>query len=110
MALPIPAPNERRLNERVSARIRALLAWRGVTQVELAEHMGVTPLWLNRRLSARSKRAVSLNLDELDQIASALGVPVQSLLNVDGLPEMGSGPEVTGRLASTPRRHLRLVS
>lgn len=69
--------------------------------------MGVTPLWLNRRLSARSKRAVSLNLDEIDQIATALVVPVQSLLDVDGLPEMR---KPTGELAAQPRPRLRLVS
>lgn len=94
----------RSLNDDIAARIRAVLALRGMTQNELAARMAVPPLWLSRRLSATSKRAVSMNLDELEQIAGALGIPVRSLLDPQWLPHLDSNQEPAGN-----RRHLTLL-
>lgn len=60
-----------------------------MTQKDLAEAMGVPDLWISRRLSAKSKRAVSLNLDELEMIATALRIPVLALVEPRLLPQAG---------------------
>ena len=95
------------LNQQVAARIRAELALQGMTQKDLAERMQVPELWISRRLSARSKRAVSLNLDELDHIAAALGITVLALLD----PAWRLDDRiVTSRYPLTTRPHLSLVA
>ena len=59
-----------------SAEIRAELARAGETQTTLAERLGVSQVWVSRRLTG----GVSINITELQAIARALGVPTADLL------------------------------
>lgn len=58
----------------VAAEIRAELARQRVTQIELAERLGVNRQWVARRLIG----AVPLSIDDIARIAEALGVRVTS--------------------------------
>jgi transcriptional regulator with XRE-family HTH domain len=61
-----------RLGERVARAVRAELERRQMTQTELATLMGRQQQWLNRRLVGE----VAFGVDELAEVATALGVPV----------------------------------
>ncbi len=67
------------LNERVSSEIRAELGRQRMTQLALAEKIGMQPAILSKRLGSKEGFR-SFTLDELDAIASALGVPVERLI------------------------------
>lgn len=56
--------------------VRVLLVRRQMKQTELATRLGVTEMWLSRRL----RGVQSLSLDELAQIAEVLGVYPTDLL------------------------------
>lgn len=60
----------------VAAEIRAQLARRQVTQSDLASAVGRSDAWVSYRLSG--KQAIDLN--DLEQIAAALDVPIYKLL------------------------------
>lgn len=94
------------LSAAVAARIRAALALRGMTHADLARALNVPPLWVSRRIGAKNKRLVSLNLDEIEQIASILRMPVPVLFGVGEdrarLPYLDSNQEPAGN-----RRHPR---
>lgn len=60
----------------VTARVRGVMAEKGVTQETLASLLGVTQSYISRRLSG----AVDLRVAELQQVAEVLGVPVTRLL------------------------------
>lgn len=66
------------LTEAVSANIRAELSDQGISQRELARRLNVSQPWVFRRLAAEPE--VTLNVAEIDAIATALGVPVAKLL------------------------------
>lgn len=66
------------LTESVSAKIREELTEQGISQRELARRLNVSQPWVFRRLAAEPE--VTLNVAEIDAIASALGVPVAKLL------------------------------
>ncbi len=61
----------------VIANIRALLATRGISRAALAHSLGWSESGLYRRLTNRT----TLTLDELDELSSALNVPVSGLLD-----------------------------
>lgn len=93
------------LSVTVAARIRAALALRGMNQADLARSMGVPALWISRRLSPKSVRPVSLNLDEIEQIALILDMPVPALFAggaADGNQPVSRRPNL--------RPNLRLVA
>lgn len=95
------------LNVTVAARIRAALALRGMTQADLARAMSVPTAWLSRRVSPHAARPVSLNLDEIENIAAILSMPVPVLF---GIGEDHPGRQVdTSRYLPAARRHLHLV-
>lgn len=71
----------RLLREIVAENIRSLRVRGGLTQAELARKSRLTDVYISRV----EKSAKNLTLDSVEQIASALGVPVTSLLS--GIPE-----------------------
>ena len=56
--------------------VRAEMARAGVSQIDLAERVGLSQSGLSKRL----RGDVPFDVNELDAIATALGVPVVSLL------------------------------
>ncbi len=63
------------LARRVAAEIRAEMARQRITQVELANRLTRAQPWVSRRVSGH----VPLALDELEQIAAVLDVPLAQL-------------------------------
>lgn len=64
------------LRERTAEEIRVLLARRRVSAAQLARQTGMKQSTLARRMTGE----IAFDLDDLELIASALNVPVQSLL------------------------------
>lgn len=60
----------------VSARLRALLAARGISEAELARRLGFTQSYVSRRM----RGAVAWDVADLTRITGHLGVPVSDLL------------------------------
>ena len=56
--------------------VRAEMARAGVSQIDLAERVGLSQSGLSKRL----RGVVPFDVNELDSIATALGVPVVALL------------------------------
>lgn len=73
-ATAFPSP----LTQRVAAEIRAELGRQQMSQRQLAEKLGIDQALVSRRLAAINARPWTT--DEIDRIASALGVPVDRLL------------------------------
>lgn len=76
-----------------------------MTQADLARAWGKPSAWVSRRIGTESIRPVSLNLDEIEQVALILHMPVPVLF--------GIGQDQTYAQAVTDRlphgRHLSLV-
>lgn len=64
------------LSEAVAKEIRVLLVRRDMKQTELAARLGVTDMWLSRRLRGN----LALDLNDLDRIATIFNVQVTDLL------------------------------
>lgn len=64
------------LAEAVSAEVRAEMGRQQKSRREVADAMGVSHMYLSRRLNGRTP----FDLTDLDRIAAALGVPVARLL------------------------------
>lgn len=60
----------------ITANIRAELGRQNKTRAALAREMGVTEMWLSRRVNAQTPFTV----DDLATIAAALDVPMADLL------------------------------
>lgn len=65
------------LPERVTGEIRAELARRRMTQQALADKLGVSNMWVWRRLKAD---ATTLDVADLERIAAALDLPVSHFI------------------------------
>jgi transcriptional regulator with XRE-family HTH domain len=65
----------------------------GITKVELARRLHVSNQWVTRRVSTTS--SVQLTLEEIVQIAGALGVPAERLL-ASVLPRLDSNQQPSG--------------
>lgn len=63
-------------NETVSANVRAAMQAVGMTQIELAQHIGLH----QGRLSDRLRNRTPWKLDEVTKAAAALAVPLDQLL------------------------------
>lgn len=70
------APVANRLTQRVAAEIRAELGRQNVTGKRLAELLGVSHSWVSYRLTGQQ----TIDFDDIEKIAGALGVPVSHLL------------------------------
>lgn len=68
----------------IAAEIRAETARQGKSVREIARVMGVHQPWLSRRVSITAD--VDLKVNEIEDIADALGVPAGQLLNSAGWP------------------------
>jgi transcriptional regulator with XRE-family HTH domain len=75
MMLVVPPTS---LTKLAAAELRAHMARNEVRVADLTQKMDVRPGWLYRRLSGE----VSLTLEDLELICSALGIPVSALLPV----------------------------
>jgi DNA-binding Xre family transcriptional regulator len=64
------------LNRAVAAQIRSVLAVRRMRQSALAARMGVTEVWLSRRL----REVQALSLDDVERICEALRVKPADLI------------------------------
>jgi DNA-binding Xre family transcriptional regulator len=79
-----PAVDRHGLSELVAEEIRAILARRGTSQRALAAEIGQPEHWLQRRIAHR--RSVALTLEDVELIASGLGVEVGDLIRGAHLP------------------------
>jgi transcriptional regulator with XRE-family HTH domain len=68
--------SEQRLSAHVAEEIRALMGRREISKTELARRLGVSDMWVGRRL----RRQLPFDLDDLQRIAAVLGVNVSDLL------------------------------
>lgn len=64
------------LNDRVAAEVRAELGRQQLSVNELARRLGMSQPYLSRRMTG----AVPLDLQDLEAIATELGVTVESLI------------------------------
>lgn len=62
--------------EQTGANVRAEAARRGMTQMELAQQLGMSQSMLSYRLAGKTV----FNIDELTRVAAALQVPITALL------------------------------
>lgn len=81
-------PRTSETSARIAAEIRAEAARQGRSVRELARDMDVSQPWLSRRVSVTAD--VDLKVNEIEDIAAALGVPTRQLLTAAGWP--GSPP------------------
>src|SRR5262245_18815116 len=89
-------PRTPKLSDRVAAEIRAWLGRSRIPGAELARRLGVSGAWVSYRLTGTQ----TIDLDDLERIAAALGIEETDLL----LPRE-SRPVVTagaGRRRETP--------
>lgn len=68
----------------VAANIRAELARRGMTGSELAAAIDRTPFYVGRRIGRQQRASIAIDVDDLERIASALGVSPEFLLTRTG--------------------------
>ena len=66
----------RTLSDQVAEEIRVILTRRRMSQRQLAQALGVSPAWLNYRLTG----VQAIDLNDLQRIANVLQVPVTALL------------------------------
>jgi transcriptional regulator with XRE-family HTH domain len=84
------APNVSRL---IAAEVRAEMGRQGVSKHQLATRLGVSDVWIGRRLKVDS--TVQITLEEVEQMAEALGVSSQRLLAA-WLPRLDSNQQPSG--------------
>lgn len=65
--------------ERVAGALRAEMARHRVTQQQLGDHLGLSQMAINRRVSG----ATPLDVGELFEIAEFLNIPVSALLGLE---------------------------
>lgn len=66
----------RSLNDTVAAEVRAELGRQRITGAKLAERLGVSGVWVSRRLSGH----IALTTDDLERISIALDRPISLFL------------------------------
>ena len=83
MNMTTPSRVTTELNKAVAAQIRSLMGIRMVRQSQLAARMGVTEVWLSRRL----REVQPMSLDDVERIADGLEVtPTELLILATGRP------------------------
>lgn len=79
-------------SRRAAAKIRAEAAYQGISLREVARRLGVSQMWLSRRVKVGAD--VDLTLEEIDRIAGALDVTAEQLLtNTGWLPRLDSNQQ-----------------
>lgn len=79
MANEVTVSRPRRLSELVGKEIKVILLRCDMSGRQLAAKLGVSQTWLSSRLAGTTP----IDVNDLDEIARALGVPVQALLPVE---------------------------
>lgn len=74
------------LSQRVAEEVRVALARQNKSQRTLADDLGVSPPWLNYRLTGVQE----IGLNDLERIAGGLGLRVCDLMPVDLTSEVGA--------------------
>lgn len=98
-----PGENPQSLTEQVATEIRVELARQGIRQSELARKLGRNDQWL----SVRVRGVHPIDLNDLEEIAAGLGVPVTKLLP-DSVEQVLNQEVIRSRpLRSRPARHAR---
>jgi transcriptional regulator with XRE-family HTH domain len=69
-------PAERLLSAHAAEEIRALMGRRDINKTELARRLGVSDMWVGRRLRGK----LPIDIDDLQRIAVVLGVVAGDLL------------------------------
>lgn len=95
------APQTSATSARIAAEIRAEAARQGLSIRQLARKMTVSQPWLSRRVSITAD--VDLKVNEIEQIADALTVPVGKLLAAAGWPGSTPPPAVASPTPQYPR-------
>lgn len=96
MSTEAPERSVARLREVVAEEVRALLGRRNMKHIELARRIGRSHTYVGRRLSGET----AFDVDDLEQIASVLGVSAESLVRRDGgLPASSPGRQPVDPLA-----------
>lgn len=89
------------LRVQVAEEVRVAMARRRISGVALANRLGKAQPWISRRL----RGDVAFDLDDLEAVASALDVPVETLLGLDHRsgtsryrtsPDSGDVTKITG--------------
>lgn len=83
----IPVERVTTLSDRIAEEIRALLGRRRMSQRQLAVVLGVSPAWLNYRLTGVQE----IGVNDMQRIADAFGVPLTDLLPANLRPAQMSG-------------------
>lgn len=88
------------LRDQVAGDVRALLAYRRISGNALAARLGLSQKWVSRRLSGE----VAFDVDDLQLIASELGVDVRILLGIPTSPTVAKVPQsaTAARLRAIP--------
>jgi len=94
-------PRASSLSERVAEEIRVVLARRRIRQSQLARELGVSEQWISVRLLGKQP----IDLNDLAQIAEALGVQVTDLIP---RPD-GNGPTLRYRTGYERPRKRRIA-
>jgi transcriptional regulator with XRE-family HTH domain len=83
--------------ERVTSRVREVMAARRVSQTAVARHLGVSQAYVERRITDRLKDRVDFTVAELERMAVLLEVPLAELLAGSTLPPVAprNQPEIT---------------
>lgn len=76
MSIDITPTGQRTLSEEVAEEIRVIMLRRRTTGARLAKELGVSAAWISYRLTGTQP----IDLNDLERIASALGVTVVDLL------------------------------
>ena len=64
------------LAEYAAAHLRAEMARREISSIKLAEMLGVSDMWVSRRMRGKTR----ITMEDLERLAEALGVPMASFL------------------------------
>ena len=107
---PTMSPEEKDFHRQLGERIATVRGERGLTQVQLADHLGVSQQQVLSFEKGRRRVPVSL----LPQLAETLGVSIEHLLGQEAQPaKRGPTPKLQQqleRLNELPRSKQRFVS
>ena len=94
------------LSQRIAAEVRAEMARRGLSARRFALQLGVSNMWVNRRVGMHADQ--DLTLEDLERISSALGITWQKLLrDADLLPRLDSNQQPSGNRNERRRKRRR---
>ncbi|WP_414673008.1 helix-turn-helix domain-containing protein [Kribbella sp.] len=92
MTSTVVAPSGGAPSQLIAREIRAELARQQLSNRRLALALGVSSMWVNRRISACE---TEITVEDVQRIAEALNVPVQRLVSA-WLPRLDSNQQPAG--------------